>query len=232
MDGPIDLLVPLKWLDRAKSRLRDATGGDARSHVRLVLAMALDTLTAARAAERVRRVVVITADPAVAEVVRAEGFDTVRDTPDAGLNAALEHGAGMLRALDPTAGVGALQGDLPALRPDELDDALAAAPVGRSFCPDHQGSGTTLLLAGPGHPLDPRFGPGSARAHAASGATPLLGPWPSLRCDVDLPADLRRAADLGLGAHTRAFLDRAGGVPGEGTPGAGGGRAPGLTSGT
>jgi 2-phospho-L-lactate guanylyltransferase len=54
--------------------------------------------------------------------------------------------------------------------------------------------------------LDPRFGPGSAAAHAASGARPLHGDWPTLRRDVDTDADLADAARLGLGPRTARLL--------------------------
>ncbi|HEY0698385.1 MAG TPA: hypothetical protein VGD43_11320, partial [Micromonospora sp.] len=72
---------------------------------------------------------------------------------------------------------------------------------------DAPGSGTVLLTAGPGVRLAPRFGAGSAGAHAASGAVPLAGDWPTLRRDVDTPADLVTAAGLGLGPHTAALTN-------------------------
>ncbi|WHT18128.1 2-phospho-L-lactate guanylyltransferase [Crossiella sp. CA-258035] len=206
MSNRVDLVVPVKVLLRAKSRLLGAAdngAGDRTAHERLALALVTDTMTAARAAERVRRLLAITSDPNVAEVLTGLGVETVPDVPG-GLNAALAYGADLLRQDHPAARIGALQADLPALRPEELDAALAAAPE-RAFVPDRQGTGTTLLLAGLG-PLDPRFGPGSATAHAASGAAELLGPWPSLRCDVDTAEDLIAAAALGLGEHTARLL--------------------------
>ena len=118
----------------------------------------------------------------------------------------------MLRAADPGAPVGALQADLPALRPAELDDALAAAARGvrgrrgRAFCAGRARAPAPVLLAAAGVPLDPRFGAGSAARHRASGAVPLAGAWPSLRRDVDTGDDLCAAAELGLGPHTRAVL--------------------------
>jgi 2-phospho-L-lactate guanylyltransferase len=232
----VDLVVPVKPLHLAKSRLRAdlaRDGPDSAAHTRLVLAVARDTITAARAAQAVRRVVAICSDPLAVAVLRADGVEVVADEPDAGLNAALRHGADLLRAADPGAATGAMQADLPALRPAELsaavtaaltafaaprafaglagdsDAALGAAPGAapvRAFSPDRAGTGTTLLLAAPGVALDPRFGPGSARAHAASGALRLDGPWPTLRCDVDVEADLVEAARLGLGRHTSATL--------------------------
>ncbi len=93
----------------------------------------------------------------------------------------------------------ALTGDLPALRPADLALALAGLPVRarRGFVPDAAGTGTALLAAPPGVALDPRFGPGSAAAHAASGAVRLDGGWPTLRQDVDTAADLAAAPRWG-----------------------------------
>ncbi len=203
------LLVPVKPLHRAKTRLLRAFGGSAtrtRDHAEFVTAAVLDTVTAARRCTRVAGVVVVTSDPALTGSLTDAGVEVVPDTPGAGLNEALRHGERVLRGRTPTARIGALQADLPALRPGELDAALCAAGSGRAFCADRHRTGTTLLLSAAGGPLDPRFGGGSAAAHEADGATRLDGPWPSLRCDVDTEQDLRVAAELGLGAHTRARL--------------------------
>ncbi|WNV89973.1 2-phospho-L-lactate guanylyltransferase [Umezawaea sp. Da 62-37] len=201
----MDLVVPVKTLDRAKTRLLGAADhglGDPTAHAALALALALDTITAAIGV--VRRVVAVTSDPAVVAELRALGVESVPG-PE-GLNPALRHAAALLRARDPRSVVGALQADLPALHPDELGAALDAAAGRRAFCPDRQGTGTTLLLSAPGADLDPRFGVGSADAHTASGAIALLGPWQSLRTDVDTAEDLGLAAALGLGTRTAALL--------------------------
>ncbi|MFD9703605.1 2-phospho-L-lactate guanylyltransferase [Lentzea sp. NPDC059081] len=202
MRDEVDLLVPVKTLDRAKTRLTSATGGDPVRHAALALALALDTVSAAVATPGVRRVVTITSDPAVAAEVAALGVESIPEPAESGLNAALRHGARTLRSTR----VGALQADLPALRSSELQAALEAASGRRAFVPDRQGTGTTLLLAAPGGELDPRFGVGSAGHHRVSGAVALTGPWPSLRCDVDTEEDLRLALGLGLGAHTANAL--------------------------
>ncbi len=204
MRHQVDLVVPVKTLDRAKTRLlgaADCGTGDPGAHAALALALALDTITAA--VKAVRHVLAVTSDPAVVAELRALGVESAPG-PE-GLNPALRHGAHLLRARDPLSVVGALQADLPALRADELAAAVESA-VGRAFCPDRQGTGTTLLLSAPGGDLDPRFGVGSADAHAASGAVALLGPWPSLRTDVDTAEDLRLASALGLGSRTAALL--------------------------
>ncbi|MFI9815779.1 2-phospho-L-lactate guanylyltransferase [Saccharothrix variisporea] len=196
MRADVDLVVPVKALRRAKTRLVGVTD----DRPALALAFALDTISAALPA--VRSVLAITDDPFVAAELAALG---VESTPGPeGLNEALHHGAALLRSRDPHSVIGALQADLPALRTTELEQALAAA-TDRAFCPDRQGTGTTLLLSTPGGDLMPRFGEGSAQAHARDAQT-LIGPWPSLRNDVDTAEDLERAAELGLGPRTCAAL--------------------------
>lgn len=199
---PTDLVVPIKRLDRAKSRLRGAAGG---AHAELVLALLLDTVTAAAGAEGVRRVLVVCEDARVSPALRGTGVECVDERDLPGLNSALSFGAGLLRERDPRGVVGALQADLPALRRAELAEAVALAAGRRAFCPDLGGTGTTLLLSAPGGPLGPRFGAGSAAAHAASGAVAVGAALESLRCDVDTADDLALAARLGLGPRTASL---------------------------
>jgi 2-phospho-L-lactate guanylyltransferase len=171
------LVVPLKPLGAAKSRLRGAVPGVA--HERLVLAIALDTVAAALSTATVGRVVVVTGDRGLAPTIAALGAECVPDAPAAGLNAALRHGA-RLAATEPVA---ALTADLPALRPAELAEALAAAALlpGQGYAADFAGTGTVLLTAPTGNALAPAFGPGSAAAHARSGATCASGDPPRRR---------------------------------------------------
>jgi 2-phospho-L-lactate guanylyltransferase len=206
------LVMPVKPLGEAKTRLRGALP-EVR-HERLVLALALDTVAAAR---ECAEVYLVCDDPTVGREAAALGARVLPDRPRAGLNAALAFGAAHAYRDDPGGGEGgregnrrvaALAADLPALRPADLAAALtaAAAEPGRSYVADAAGTGTTLLAAGSGRELDPRFGPGSAAAHAASGARPLTGDWATLRRDVDTDEDLAAAARLGLGPRTARLL--------------------------
>jgi 2-phospho-L-lactate/phosphoenolpyruvate guanylyltransferase len=197
------VVVPAKRLALAKTRLRPLTDRLGAAHDDLVLALLADTVAATLSCPAVGMVVVVTDDPAAADVVRTLGARTVADLPDRGLNPALEHGA--RSAAGPA--VAALSSDLPALRPDELAAALRAAADGRSFVADADGTGTTLLAA-VGTDLRPHFGPGSAQAHLGSGAVPLTGPWPGLVRYVDTEADLRAALALGAGPRTTALVGR------------------------
>lgn len=214
------LVIPVKVLAQAKSRLTGLTG-TARSD--LALAMAADTITAATAAATVATVLVVTDDPAVTEIATGLGALVLPDVPAAGLNDALAYGAAHAQARWPERGRAGLAGDLPAARPEELTAALAAAArLGAAFVPDADGTGTVLYAAAPGAEFRPRFGPGSRNRHLATGAAEI-GPaeivataridapaeqaaLAGLRRDVDTVNDLRRAAELGLGQRTRAVL--------------------------
>jgi len=206
MTAEIDLIVPLKSPHRGKTRLRTHREPSVQ-HSELVLALAHDTLAAARATPQVRSLLVVTAAPAEIRALQEHDTELFDETDAGGLNSALCRAAQWLQKLrHPRGIVGVLQADLPALRPAELTNALHEAAGERAFITDRQGTGTTLLLAAPGQPLAPRFGIGSAVAHAESGAYELSTPAPTLRSDVDTPQDLAHAARLGLGAHTRKLV--------------------------
>ncbi|MFJ9111894.1 2-phospho-L-lactate guanylyltransferase [Streptomyces sp. NPDC102283] len=200
--GPWSLVVPLKPLARAKSRLGRAAGEDARP--RLALAFAQDTVAAALACPGVRDVVVVTDDAVAATALSALGARIVPDAPGAGLNAALAHGARSVRALRPAAAVAALNADLPALRTDELARVLDfASAFPNAFLRDAAGIGTTLLTAASGAEFRPAFGGPSGARHLASGAVEIaLSGVDSVRRDVDTGEDLRVALALGVGSHT------------------------------
>jgi 2-phospho-L-lactate guanylyltransferase len=198
------LVIPLKPLARAKSRLSDTAADGVRPG--LALAFAQDTVSAALACGAVADVAVVTDDELAARELAALGARIVPDAPASGLNAALAHGAAVVRHSRPRAPVAALNADLPALRPAELAVVLgAAAPFPRAFLADAAGVGTTLLAAGPDGELQPDFGVDSRSRHRASGAAELLvSGVDSVRQDVDTGEDLRAALALGVGPYTAA----------------------------
>jgi 2-phospho-L-lactate/phosphoenolpyruvate guanylyltransferase len=202
-DVPItwSVLMPVKVLARAKSRLAGLAGP---RRAELALAVACDTVTAVLACQAAARVIVITDDPAAEAALAGLGALVVPDEPRDGLNAALRHGAAHAAVRWPGSGTAALSADLPALRPAEIGRALrAASHWPTAFVPDAAGDGTTLYTAAPGAEFRPAFGPASRARHAAGGAAELdLEGIPGLRRDVDTPADLRGAAALGLGPHS------------------------------
>jgi 2-phospho-L-lactate guanylyltransferase len=206
------LVVPLKPLARAKSRLSDTATDAVRPA--LALAFAQDTVAAALACTAVHGVVVVTDDALAGRELAALGARIVPDDPPSdpsnGLNAALRHGAALVRAVRPHGPTAALNADLPALRPAELGRVLqAAAEFPRAFLPDAAGTGTTLLAAAPGRALRPAFGPDSRLRHRRSGAVELaVDDVDSVRQDVDTGDDLRTALALGVGPRTAAAAAR------------------------
>lgn len=197
------VVVPVKQLAAAKSRL--AAYGDTGRR-RLALAFAEDVVMAVLACPAVTRVLVVTDDDEAAAALRALGADITPDDPDDGLNAALSHGADLLRRARPELGVVTVSSDLPALRPMDLAGVLACVPAGtRAFVSDAAGGGTTLLAAAAPAALSPAYGPSSALRHHSSGAHRLQG-TAGLRHDVDTPDDLRAALALGVGSRTAAVV--------------------------
>jgi 2-phospho-L-lactate guanylyltransferase len=215
----VGLIIAIKRLDAAKSRLApmfDALANGAREE--LVLAMLGDTIAAASAVPAVHTITVVTPDEVAAEAARSHGAQVLMDPTPVGhvdpLNMALRTAEAAVRSH--TNNVAVLQGDLPALQARELAQALSAARAApRSFVADRHGTGTAALFVF-GVPLDPGFGPNSARRHADSGAIELTRPWPGLRCDIDTQDDLAAALRLGVGIATKRA------VGGMTTPGHGG----------
>jgi 2-phospho-L-lactate guanylyltransferase len=195
------VLVPVKVLDRAKSRLAGLAG---RRRGELALALACDTVSAVLGCAQAARVIVITDDQVAARALAGLGALVLPDEPRDGLNPALRFGAGYAAGRWPGSGTAALSADLPALRPAEIGRALAAAAAWPSaFVADAAGDGTTLYAAAAGAAFCPAFGLGSRARHAAGGAAELdLADIPGLRRDVDTPADLIDATGIGLGPHT------------------------------
>lgn len=190
MTLPWLVLIPIKSTRIGKSRI--CLEPDRRR--RLARAMALDTVTAVAAADRVGSVLVLADDRDDAAVLARIAGVRVHLTGVSGLNDVIREACALpeVTAAYPTRPVAVLPADLPSLRPAELDGALQSAEAAaRAVVPDRQGTGTTLLTAGDATLLDPHYGPGSFAAHRVSGAIPLMVPDGSgLRCDVDTIGDL------------------------------------------
>ena len=194
------VVIPVKGAPAAKTRLGPAVADDARAM--LARAFALDTIAAALAAGSVARVVVVGDDPALAGEAEflAEPVDGPRN-----LDRAIAHGIAHASRHGRRSGIAVLLGDLPALRPDELDAALeAAARHPLAFVRDADSTGTTLATAMPGATaFEPQFGPDSAARHAASGFVELAASdLTGLTRDVDTVDALEAVLHHGVGDHT------------------------------
>ncbi len=202
-------MLPVKDANRAKTRL----AGLPDAGPALARAIALDTIEAVAACAAVAQVVVVTDDAelAAAGSGRGEasapphGVRIVHDREPAGPNAAVLAAMATIPVTEPRA---ALLGDLAALRPEDLERALTHASASeRGVVPDAEGEGSTLVTARPGVPWASAFGAGSFAQHLALGCAVLAVPADSsLRRDVDTPAHLEAALELGVGPRTAARL--------------------------
>ena len=206
----IGIIIAVKRLAAAKSRLAPIFPAHVREAV--VLAMLVDTITAAMRTPALHSITVVTPDPDAAAAAADLGAHALADPTPADHPDPLNNAVGAAeRVLRPDiANIVVLQGDLPALSTREITEAIAAARAHRrSFVADHHRTGTAALFAF-GTALDPRFGQDSAAAHRDSGAIELTGAWPGLRCDIDTPADLATARRLGIGPATAGAIQGGG----------------------
>jgi 2-phospho-L-lactate guanylyltransferase len=206
-DGDVGVIVAVKHLAAAKTRLAPMFSAPVRGDI--VLGMLVDTLTAATRVSAVRLIAVVTPDDVAAAAAADLGAAVIADPTPAGhpdpLNNAIANAERVVS--ESVSNIVVLQGDLPALRTQELADSIAAARRHRrSFVADRLGTGTAALCAF-GFPLDPRFGLNSAQRHRHSGAVELIGGWPGLRCDIDTPEDLAVARGIGMGSATMRAIE-------------------------
>ncbi|MEV8221863.1 2-phospho-L-lactate guanylyltransferase [Dietzia maris] len=204
------IVVPVKALERAKSRLVPALTADGRRA--LVVAMAVDVLAACRETPGVARVRVVSADPRVEELASGAGAEFV-DEP---ARTDTRHGDPLNFALDNALAdvpgpVGVVAADLPELRPEHLARILDIA--GRhphATVTDHRGAGTTMAFwTGAPGPRVCRFGVDSAaRYRDEGGAVPIaaVGDLAAASRDVDVPEDLARLPGRSVGPATAGAL--------------------------
>jgi 2-phospho-L-lactate/phosphoenolpyruvate guanylyltransferase len=198
------VLLPVKPPARGKSRL-DLPDPERSS---LARAFALDTTETCLAAPSVGAVLVVTDDAVFATEVGALGSVAIPDGVSGDLNRSLQLAAAEATRRWPMLRPAALCGDLPALRVEDLEEALArvgALGARPSYVADEAGTGTTLYTA-PYDAFTPSFGVDSARLHLDGGATAIEGALPSLRHDVDTLDDLRSARPIGLGPRTTQVM--------------------------
>jgi 2-phospho-L-lactate guanylyltransferase len=194
-----DVLIPLKRLDEAKSRLASALSVAERS--RLMAAMVAHVARAALAADA-GRVVLVSSDAAAPALAAGLHIDCVSD---AGLpwNPGLAHARAQLQA--PAGAVLYLAGDLPLVEVGDIAALIDAGGTGAAVVGRAHDGGTNALWVSPPAAFEPAFGaPGSAAVHAARaqacGLAVVVVDRTGIAHDVDTPADLALARSLLQGA--------------------------------
>jgi 2-phospho-L-lactate guanylyltransferase len=199
-------IVPLRALDGAKSRLGEVLDPEERHD--LVTGLLRRTIEAAAAVSGIDEVVVVSPDPAVLAVARAEGaigFEQVgsglNDALDAARRDAIGRGAGAVIVLP---------ADLPAISADAIaafiDTARPTEPPVVGLVPDRHERGTNALLLAPPDVIDFAFGGDSRVAHASRARVAdarYVEVGGALTLDLDTPDDLLHVESADPTAVTR-----------------------------
>lgn len=222
--GQVVAVIPMKSLDRAKSRLGPVLPATVR--IGFILCMLRDVLTACLASGVFERVGVITADNTVGQLAEQTGGIWIREPGGPlGLNAAIDH-ASEWAAHKRAGALLILSGDLPLAHPSELQRLIA---VGDSsdliIVPEHGGTGTNAIFLRPPGIIPTYFGCNSRHLHRRAAEQAGLR-WDELQLtglgyDIDTPRDILRVARLlfspgspwengqfQAGFHTRRFLQQ------------------------
>ncbi len=188
-------IIPVKQLHESKRRLAHLLTAEERAGL---IGRFLDHLLLTLAATpSIDRTLVVTCDPAVAEMAARRGAEVLLETAADGLNHAAARGAAHAAAAGATA-VLLLPADLPFARIEDIQAMLQ--PMGQgpltpllSICPDETEDGTNALLLAPPDGFTFHYGPGSFRAHLAEavvrGRPAHVVPAPGLRFDLDTESD-------------------------------------------
>jgi FO synthase len=208
-------VVPVKLLERAKSRLAGVL--DAPERRALTLAMLSDLLTALAATRGVGGTIVVTADETVRAFAEERGAGVVPEPASRGEPAAPSLSRAVTAGTACAFEAGAewvlyLPADLPLATPAALERLLAAARSGGgALVRATRDAGTNVLCLPPTSGFAFDFGPGSAARHLEAAAAVSLAltvvEEPALSLDVDLPEDLTAlAAGTAPGAASRGWL--------------------------
>ncbi len=190
----VSVVVLAKHADHAKSRL----GLPPEEARRTALGLASSTVRTALAAESVGTVLVVTSDPDIASDALEAGAQVVDEGRPLGINMAAVLGRREAFEASPNAPVAILVADLPYLRPQDIDAAVAEfteldQPL---FVADRHGSGTTFLIHSRGQMMGMAFGHHSASMHRRLGYGEARLPERGLRVDLDTAEDLKEMARL------------------------------------
>lgn len=191
-------ILPVKPFNDAKERL--STGLSPEQRQLMARAMVRDVFAALAQCRELDGVVVISAEPTIAELAGDVATAVLADERTGHSDAASR---GVSWALDNEfERVVMIPGDCPLLDPRELDDLLLRCQDDRiefAIVPDRMGTGTNALVIQPPSAVAPAFGPGSRARHVALGLAAGVRvaeiEVPTLALDLDTADDLMELAE-------------------------------------
>lgn len=190
------LLLPVKSLNRGKSRLVPAIGQDACRRLNLLFLHRMAEV-ATDFPGRAMTTVVSDAEDTLA-IAASLGLDTIRHMDGSGLNSAVTQGCTELYARGAQT-ILILPVDLPQVLPADLCEV---AKLGRRYpvviCPDRHLRGTNAIFLARAIPFCFQFGIDSYRRHHRAAEECHLKPFLHfnirIASDIDLPDDLAKLA--------------------------------------
>lgn len=191
----VHLLIPVKHLNHAKSRL-DLPPGRRRAVARVLFERTMGTAVDCLGASSVS---IVTADDGVRRIAARVGVRSVDDlcgSLNGAIRAAISNASAEQRA-----GVHAvLVSDLPALQSGDLREVLRIVTESEipRHVPDHLGTGTTFASFPPGSRARVAFGSNSARQFVRLGSRPIRNAPTGIRTDLDTLQDLELLEDLSM----------------------------------
>jgi 2-phospho-L-lactate guanylyltransferase len=186
--------LPVKPLNRAKSRLADVLTADQRQRfAEMTLRHVLETT---RSTRQITGTLVISRDNKVLSIAREFGARTVQESGQPALNPALMRATQLLASWNAGA-ILVLPADVPLLAPDDLAGMIRLAGTHEEcvvIATDRLYDGTNALLVRPPGLLAYDYGPGSYRRHLnqahSLGVHVAEYRSQNLQYDLDIPEDI------------------------------------------
>lgn len=189
------VIVPVKPLKRAKSRLAEVLAPETR--YRFAETMLRHVLTVTVQVPQVTGTLVISRDTKALSIARELGAKTIQESSSSDLNPALNRATEVIRAWGGNATL-ILPADLPFLKVTDLSAIAEMGLMNMSvvLAPDHQYDGTNAMLTRPTGLIGYQYGDGSFDLHRLAaeqiGATVKIYESETLNLDIDVPSDLEK----------------------------------------
>ena len=192
MPAPTYAIIPVKPLNRAKSRLARALKAPTRAAlVRSIFSRTLDVVALVN---RIDGVIVVSRDLTILELARQRGAITLMES-DSGLNPAITQAAHWAVQRHARSVI-VIPVDLPLITSADLDAVIDRAEEERCIviAPDRHEDGTNVLLVRPPDAIQFTYGASSFKAHRTQAIERglLVHEYrsPTTAFDIDVPDDL------------------------------------------
>lgn len=160
--GPVRAIVPLKAIEKSKTRLSSLSPVD---RAKLTLAMLTNVLVALSGARGISDVTVVSGDRSASRIARRHGAAFLWEGKRLGLNEALKLAIAQLEE-GVTGAAMIIHADLPLLTSQDIESFVARSrDCDVAMVPCKNGTGTNALLLRPPDAIPPVFGRGSYKMH-------------------------------------------------------------------